>query len=295
MPCFTPLRVWMGPGKDGKQSISFLPKPGLTPGNELACGRCIGCRVRKAQEWTARLVHEASLHLHSQFLTLTYADAELPPGESLCLRDVQLFMKRLRKKYGEGLRFYLCGEYGDQTWRPHYHALIFGLRLDDLEPYKKTRRGEQLYTSSSLTKLWGLGHVVIGAVTPKTAAYCAHYVCKKIVGPPDDINYENRKRPFAVMSRRPGIGAYWVDRFASDLYPDDFVVLDGKQRGKPPAYYDRRIAVTRPELIASMKEKRKQYALQPKVQANSSTSRRKVRAEVLEARVSLTKRNVNGA
>lgn len=247
-----------------------------------------------------RISHEASLHLHNQFLTLTYSDELLPHGGTLVLRDVQLFMKRLRKAYG-ALRFFLCGEYGETTWRPHYHAIVFGLELADLRPHKQTASGAQLYTSASLTKLWGLGHVYIGSVTMESAQYVARYVTKKINGDRATAHYRwidpktgevhDRKPEFAVMSRREGIGAKWIDKFRSDVYPSDKVVLGGSIRGKPPRYYDRRIAAAEPSLIEGMKAARRAFANEPRQEANSTRARLEVRAEVLRSRLALYKRD----
>lgn len=299
MACFKPLHAYVGPGEGGKQKVRFRPGPGLMP-MDLPCGQCLGCRVDRAADWAMRITHEAQLHVSNLFLTLTYSDELLPHGGSLVLRDVQLFMKRLRKTHGK-LRYFLCGEYGETTWRPHYHAIVFGLALADLRSHKKTASGAQLYTSESLTKLWGLGHVYIGQVTMESAQYVARYATKKITGAHAAEHYRRvdtrtgeihqLKPEFAVMSRNPGVGAKWIDTYAGDVYPCDHVVLGGRIRGKPPRFYDERVAKQNPELVAQLKQERKQFAMEPRQEANSTKARLAVRAEVLRARLALYKRD----
>lgn len=251
-----------------------------------------------------RISHEAQLHDSNVFVTLTYDDEHLPSSGSLSLRDCQLFMKRLRKAFGQ-LRFFLCGEYGESTWRPHYHAIVFGLALADLRAHKKSASGAQLYTSETLTKLWGLGHVYLGMVTFESARYVARYATKKITGAKAGKHYEKvdkhgeihqLKPEFAVMSRRPGVGAGWIDKYHADVYPCDFVVASGKIRGKPPRYYDKRHGEREPAMVEALKSERKDYALQPRQEANSTKARLAVRAEVTRSRLALYKRDIdNGA
>lgn len=289
MACFSPLKAYTSPGPDGKQVVRFKLHQGCTA-IELACGQCIGCRIAKARQWAARLAHEAQLHRHSIFVTLTYSDEQLPPGGTLVKRDLQLFFKRLRKAHGE-LRYYVCGEYGDRTCRPHYHAIIFGYSPVDGVQAKLTKNGP-LFTSPSLTQLWGLGTAVYGAVNISTAEYCARYAMKKLTGQLGKDTYGDRLPPFALMSRRPGLGGAWIDRYQSDVYPSDQVVLKGKVRGKPPAYYDNRVKAHSPAVIDQVKQSRKAYAQEPRQAANSTRARLKVRATVLEANLALRKRDL---
>lgn len=145
-------------------------------------------------------------HLESSFITLTYNDDNLPydvfsPLPSLCKRDVQLFMKRLRKKLNKEIRFYLCGEYGENTHRPHYHAIIFGHDFNSDKDFHGS--------SATLSELWTYGNNFVGYCNPKTIQYVAGYVTKKFV---------NKKRDtitpeFTLMSRRPGIGFYAVNSY----------------------------------------------------------------------------------
>lgn len=130
MSCFSPLQAWRGKfGKSGKRSIVFRRSEadGHCESHELLlpCGQCVGCKLEYSRQWAMRCVHEASLYSENCFVTLTYNEANLPRDGMLCLRDFQLFMKRLRKFSGRGVRFFACGEYGSDKGRPHYHACIF--------------------------------------------------------------------------------------------------------------------------------------------------------------------------
>ena len=117
-------------------------------------------------------------------------------------------MKRLRKAVKEPLRYFLAGEYGDNTARPHYHMILYGWHPDDLKPiHKLSRHGH--YTSNKLVKIWGQGAVDIAQATPQTYNYVAGYVTKKLYGNDKKANayYElGQQKPFACMSLKPGLG-----------------------------------------------------------------------------------------
>lgn len=250
MPCYFPLDGFRAkaPGPSGKRAITFNPSEGYVDRPiSVPCGQCIGCRLEKSRQWALRCMHEAQMHEDNCFLTLTYDDKNLPAHNSLELRDFQLFMKRLRKQYGSGIRFFHCGEYGEKNGRPHYHAIIFNFDFPDKVLFS-VRNGNRLYTSVALSALWPLGHSSIGAVTFESAAYVARYCLKKIVGKDSDRYYERVDpttgevvliaKEYATMSRRPGIGHGWYERFKSEVYPSDFVIRDGVKM-KPPKAYDR--------------------------------------------------------
>jgi hypothetical protein len=157
-------------------------------------------------------------------------------------------MKRFRKKFSHiPIRFFHCGEYGDENQRPHYHAIIFGFDFPDKQVWKESFNGDHYYVSDTLNKLWGKGYCIIGNVTFESAAYVARYIVKKVTGEDAEEHYKcvdpdtgelfNIKPEYITMSRRPGIGKTWFDKFKSDVYPSDFVVLRGKKM-RPPKYYD---------------------------------------------------------
>lgn len=221
------------------------------------CGYCIECRLSKARLWAIRCVHEAKMHDDNCFLTLTYNNENLPTNGSINKREVQLFMKRLRKKEeGKEIRYFACGEYGDKLGRPHYHILLFGHDFDDKVLLKRNIRFrsnnrfgksdiKELHVSEKLSKLWKKGFHTIGDVTFESAGYCARYVTKKKYYSPNERRkgksiedyYKGKEPEFALMSRRPGIGKKWFDRYRNDAFPKDFITFRGYKL-KPPRYYD---------------------------------------------------------
>ncbi len=243
MVCFHPLTAYKGPGG----AVYFDPLKGYRDRPiDLACGQCQGCRLERSRQWALRCVHEAQMHERNCFITLTYKPECIPAGGSLCLEDWQKFAKRLRKRCG-AFRFFHCGEYGDANMRPHYHACIFGLDFSGDRRVWKSERGNTLYRSDLLDRTWGLGFASVGSLTFKSAAYVARYVMKKATGEFAIRKYERVDeetgevyliRPeYVTMSRRPGIGSKWFEKFKSDVYPADEVVHEGK-RYRPPRFYD---------------------------------------------------------
>lgn len=180
------------------------------------------------------------MHSDSAFVTLTYDNDHLPAGGTLVKRDLQLFMKRLRKEYPPGLRFFACGEYGEISLRPHYHLLLLNQDFMDKRPVS---RGSEytLYTSSLLSELWTAGSHVIGDVSFDSAAYVARYCTKKITGPKAAAHYNGREAEFLVMSRRPGIGSAYVEKYASEIYTHDNVIVNGVP-ASVPRFYDNKYA-----------------------------------------------------
>ena len=255
MACNNPVQAFRRPGGQ----VGFYEQPG-DEALRLPCGRCFGCRMDRASSWALRCQHEAQLYDRNSFLTLTYDDEHLPKFGSLQYRDVQLFLKRLRKvcrgdspsptgKYP--IRFFAAGEYGDQFERPHYHMLLFNFDFND-----RVKIGKRLYESDTLTDLWGLGHASCGSVTPASAAYVSQYSLKKVYGRHESaayyqgIDYQTgeigKRRPeFIEMSVRPGIGSWWYDQFGSDVLPCDYVIVDGKKR-RVPRYYAKRFEESDP-------------------------------------------------
>lgn len=219
---------------------------------QISCGQCIGCRIRKREEWAIRCYCESKMHRDNQFLTLTYDDEHLPDDGSLNYRHFQLFMKRARKHYGS-FRFFMCGEYGETYWRPHYHALLFGLDIPDKRKSNSVLSKHDIYQSETINKLWGQGFVSIGEVTYESARYCAVYATKRVTGDRADFHYERvspvtgefvRVTPeFARMSlggrTGKGIGMPWLEKYWKDVYVSGANGVVVKGRVKPiPRYFD---------------------------------------------------------
>lgn len=192
-------------------------------------------------------MHESTMHPFNSFVTLTYNDDNLPPDGSLHYADFQLFMKRLRSAFGGGIRFYMCGEYGENTFRPHFHACLFNCFFPDRQYLSLLDSGSKIYRSPALEALWPHGFSSIGDVTFESAAYVARYICKKITGPSADAHYSrvdfstgeiyHVTPEFSRMSLKPGIGATWFAKYHADVFDRDYVIVRGA-KSKPPRYYD---------------------------------------------------------
>lgn len=259
---------------------------------EVPCGQCLGCRLDYSRQWANRCMLELEYHDVAWFVTLTYNDEHLPmsaygdpeTGEAydcytLDKRDFQLFMKRLRKAFPDDqIRYYACGEYGSKGFRPHYHAIIYGLHLDDLVPWENTPQGHVLYRSQKLENVWSifhpggknydawyesLGFVRVAEVTWETCAYVARYIMKKQKGSDADFyDMHNIIPEFTLMSRKPGIARQWYDDHP-DLYDFEYINLKtdtGGLKFKPPRYYDKLFDIDQPERMAEIKAIRKRLA-----------------------------------
>lgn len=197
--------------------------------------------------WATRIIAESKCHAVSSFVTLTYDEDKLPQYGSLRYRDWQLFAKRLRKRMGP-FRFFVSGEYGPATLRPHYHAIIFGLDFAaDRAKCNSVYSSSDLYTSVTLEKLWPHGFHTIGAVSATTARYVASYTLKKCAGERAEEKYMrviaetgevvHVEPEFGKMSLKPGIGFEWFTKYWREVYTHDGIVIDGKL--KPvPRYFD---------------------------------------------------------
>lgn len=283
MPCFRPLAGWRSRERNprsGKRSIVFNAQQAhMDQPVTLPCGQCIGCRLERSRQWAIRCAHEATLWERNCFLTLTYDNDHLPSDGSLVKSDFQAFMKdlrhavfRRRRKFWtwnpiitsdrkKSVRYFHCGEYGESLGRPHYHACMFNLDFSDKKLWKKSAGGD-LYVSETLNEIWGKGYCVIGAVTFDSAAYVARYIAKKITGDQAEAHYQGKLPEYTTMSRRPGIGKGWYEKYVTDCYPSDSVISRGREM-KPPKYYDKQFELDSPKAFASVKNKRKAMTLEP--------------------------------
>lgn len=190
----------------------------------VPCGKCAFCMATRRSDWSTRIHFERKLHRHSQFVTLTYKDKYLThrSGHSQLVKsDLQKWFKRVRKA-GYKFRYYAVGEYGSHTYRPHYHILVFGYVP------------EQVVRES-----WEFGMVHIGQVNGQSVLYCLKYmVNSKEVG-----MRNNRTRPFATMSRKPGLGANYLtpDMIAWHKSDRKNYVMINDQKLHLPRYYKGKI------------------------------------------------------
>lgn len=293
MACFHPISAWQL--EDG--TVVFVERSSVARSLTLPCGQCVGCRLERSRQWAVRCVHESQMHDFSVFVTLTYDNDHLR-SSSLIYRDFQLFMKRLRKAKGP-VRFYMCGEYGEGGSRPHFHACLFGVFFEDREVLKVLPSGSTLYTSEELKRLWPFGFSSIGDVTFESAAYVARYVMKKVTGSGAADHYLSvsaatgevveRVPEFNRMSLKPGIGAKWFEKYAREVYPRDFVVLNGVKM-KPPKYYDKVLEKTDLGKAADVEFGRLQRMAT--AEYDNSPERLKVREVVTKSRLSFKKRSI---
>lgn len=231
-------------------------------------------------------MHEAQMHEHNSFVTLTYDEEHLPKNESLDVEEWKRFAKRLRHAIGP-FRFFHCGEYGDTNQRPHYHAAFFGIDFHEDRMLLRRKRGANLYTSPLLQRAWGAGFVTIGQLTHQSAAYIARYVMKKITGTlAMKVHYGDRKPEYVTMSRRPGIGSAWFEKYHQEVYPADEVVHNGR-KFKPPRYYDEKLDENQ---LMRVKTKRADQAAN--FQHERTPERLKVKETVHRARLTQMKRTL---
>jgi len=260
MPCYRPQLAHRStvPGKSGKMPLTFKASEAYTDLPVMVpCGKCIGCKTDKTNEWAARCYHESKLHEENCFVTLTYDDQNLPPGGTLVKEHIQKFIHDLRQKIApKKVRYYLAGEYGEKLSRPHYHLLLFGYSFPDrILLSRNNKAGQELYTSEELSGLWKYGLHSIGHVDISSAKYVAGYTAKKITGEKADSHYSGRIPEFAMMSKRPGIGHDWIMKYKSDVYPKDYFHIQGI-RHRPSRYYDNLIEKKNPRTIKKVKIKR---------------------------------------
>lgn len=269
-----------------KRSIVYTPREGfLDLRVTRACGQCIGCRLDYSLMWACRGAHESTLYPYNSFITLTYSEKYLPEDLSLQKHHMQIFMKKLRdhrlREYGpwpedeqnRTIRYMYCGEYGEEGGRPHYHAILFNVKFTDAYPWQKTHGG-MLYRSPKLEQLWPLGHSSIGECNFQTIAYVARYITKKITGQMAKLYYteideetgeviRDLTPEFMEPSRRPGIGKDWYEKYKSDVFPDDFALVnqDGNiVKVKTPRYYRNLLEKEDPRTASYLKSIRKDAA-----------------------------------
>lgn len=287
--------------KTGKRSLVFDIKYAIDDQQvEIPCGTCMGCRVNKKSQWALRIMHEAMLHEENCFITLTYTDEELSNRKNphtLNKSDGQKFIKRLRNKIkadtpkGEEVKkilYYMAYEYGDETMRPHMHAIIFNHNFNDKEIWSE-KDDNKLYTSKELDEIWGMGMCTIGAVTKDTATYTAGYTTKKITGEMAKEHYkvadENGEifeiiPECATMSTRPAIGKNWFIKFQNDL-EKDYITHKGVKYGIP-AYYDKLKTKEDPINMDDVKEKREMNMRTPQFLRENTHERKRVKEKVQE-------------
>ena len=296
MPCYGPLTAYYPKrGSNDRRLVFRITDAETGIPIKIPCGKCVGCRLEQSRQWAVRCMHEKRLHTDSCFLTLTYAN--MPKGNSLQISDYQNFLKRLRHHFPAGLRFFGCGEYGSHTARPHYHLLLLN---SDFTDKKVAVSGSEynLYESKLLSRLWPHGHHTIGDVSFESAAYVARYCVKKSQNG-KTVN-DGRLPEFVTMSRRPGLGTGYFDRYSNELLDHDTIIINGVPAALP-RFYDGKISkipgfvesrdghlLSKMEMI-KFRRRRKIPFLQ---KMDNGTTRLRVREVVALAKLNLKKRGI---
>lgn len=262
MQCFTPQPATYNPRTKQVRMTPHgaPPQEGITQ-LTLRCGRCIGCRIERSRQWGIRCHHEAQLHEHNAFVTLTYDDEHFPQDGGISVDELQRFHKRLRHHINP-FRHFSCGEYGQETLRPHYHTCLFNIHFTDQTLWKQ-QDGYNLYESRTLNEIWGLGRCIIGDLNIETAQYTAKYCLKQFgEGGTQYAQLDQQtgeitaiRQPFATMSRSPGIGQAWIEKYHTDIYNKDFIKINNITH-RSTKYYDKLYDNMAPEHMATIKQQR---------------------------------------
>jgi len=234
--CFRPLEGWRcyAPNESGRYPITFRMHAGAVDRPvDVPCGKCAGCLRDRANAWGIRCYHESLQHERNSFLTLTYRD---PAPETLSVDDCQRFFKRLRKRYK--FRYFLCGEFGSRTMRPHYHMLCFGEDFRDGSEIVGYDPKSKYYYNREVENIWGHGQVTLAPLMPETAFYTTGYSLKSA----------GQEGTFHLASRRPYIGQGWLAANWSDISRNGFVTINGDKMPVPKSY------LLRPEFAFEFEE-----------------------------------------
>ena len=265
MSCTHPiyaLRLGAINAETGKELIKILPvrmdssykfwcdRYGKDNVLQLPCGKCPSCVEKRARSWAVRCVLEAAQYKDNCFLTLTYRDECLPRG-GLCKKDLQRFIRRLRDFTGKKIRYFACGEYGEHTYRPHYHLIVFNWFPEDAKFLKESEFGGILFTSKILNDLWPFGISSVGEVSYSSCGYVARYCNKKLAR-------FNDTKEFCLMSKRPGIAEGFIKNHLDDVYDTDrvYVKCGNSTNSIPSRYFDKVFEAVDPEAFEKVKNVR---------------------------------------
>ena len=298
MSCYHPLyAINYGIKENGKIKLIFCKNENDKIKAEqsgtlvkVPCGKCIGCNLDKSSNKADQIMLEAKYYKNNCVVHLTYDDEHLPKNkgvdlktgeiiesETLQPKDVQDFLKRLRKTYVKGryqgknftkqigIRTAYCGEYGEQKGRPHYHMILFNFKPHDIRYWSKSKSNYNTYKSDIMTKLWGKGIVDVNDLSREMAEYIGRYVTKKWKGSTAKETYEivGKVPEFYHCSNRPGLGYKFFQEKKNTIYATDEIFitsLKGTRTKKPPKYFDKLLEREDPPTLEEIKARRKERA-----------------------------------
>lgn len=243
-------RIKILPRRVGESYASWCDQYGRDNILQLPCGHCMSCIEKRTRSWAVRCVLEAAQYQDNCFLTLTYNDDCLPKG-GLCKSDLQKFIRRLRDKTGRKIRYFACGEYGEATYRPHYHLIVFNWFPADARFLKQSDYGGLLFTSRFLSELWPFGISSVGEVSFASCGYVARYCQKKLAKGKDN-------KEFCLMSRKPGIGEAFARNFLYEIYDTDkiYAKFGSSTSTIPSRYFDKIFESVDPDAFELIKNER---------------------------------------
>jgi len=281
MPCYAPLQGY----KDITTGGLVFNKNNAHSKMEVACGQCLGCRIDHRLMWSIRIVHESCMYPDNSWVTLTYRDPSacndkqfknghyIPEKYSLTPSHVADFIRALRKANApKEIRYFYCGEYGDENQRPHYHMCIFNHSFEDQELWKDDE-GVYIYTSAELQKYWPWGFTTVAELNVHTAAYTAGYALKKITGRKANDHYlrcDEYGEAYWLMPeyirmstgrKRPsGLGAKFYEKYSTDIFPSDTSPIPGYGSSQlVPRYYTNILAECDPKMLEGVKLLRQSF------------------------------------
>ena len=263
---------------------------------ELPCGKCSECTKDYYTMWATRGSRELMRWDSSIFITLTYNEEHINDNRSLSKKEIQDFIKRVKKHFRSNkenpIRQSYCGEYGTKTLRPHYHAILYNCDFTDKKPHRITDAGHPVFTSAILTRLWGKGNAEFGYATPQSIAYLYKYILKKksrkeklkpLTLEIDGITYDV-EHEFIESSRNPGIGAHMRD---SPSIKKGYLTVDGFKK-KIPKYYLEHLKKTDPETYDKLANLKFDFM----INKEPETSLRREQREAVQKKLTDTKKKL---
>ena len=230
---------------------------------QTPCGLCANCRKNFAHMWGTRIYHESRMYDVSTFLTITYDNEHLPIGSygipTLVKKDVQDFMKRFRNwLYPQQVRFFCGAEYGGKTYRPHYHFALFGVDPHDRRVFDSFEEQDDGWMCRC--RAWNKGFSHVGIVDVGSANYIGGYCLKKVMGKNARQYYQDKGiiAPFSLMSRRPGIGFDYMEKYAGEFLRHGSCLVNSVPTGLP-RYYKEKLEFKDSDIYHKIMDERQEY------------------------------------